>query len=110
MTASTFMLLFSGAVCPWLTALLRRHQWSDDTVRVVAVVVAAAAFILGQAMDGVLSWPLTGDFFVGLAAAVGLQQTGYALYKRATPNAMDRVESIGNQPQPPDAPEGWTRV
>lgn len=110
MDASTFMLLASGALCPWLTALLRRNNWSDDTVRVVAVLVAALCFILGQFADGVLSWPLSSDFFVGLAAAVGLQQVGYTVYKRATPNAMDRVESIGNQPQPPDAPEGWTRV
>lgn len=94
MTASTFMLLFSGAVCPWLTALLRRHQWSDDTVRVVAVLVAAAAFVLGQAMDGALSWPLSSDFFMGLAAAVGLQQVGYSVYKRATPSAIDKVEKL----------------
>lgn len=88
------MLLFSGAVCPWLTALLRRHQWSDDTVRVVAVLVAAAAFILGQSLDGALGWPLSGDFFVGLAAAVGLQQTGYALYKRAAPEVMRKAEDL----------------
>lgn len=88
------MLLFSGVVCPWLTALLRRHQWSDDTVRVVAVLVAAAAFILGQALDGVLGWPLSSDFFVGLAAAVGLQQVGFSVYKRAAPNAMDKVERL----------------
>lgn len=94
MTATTFMLLFSGAVGPWLTALLRRQQWTPDTVRVVAVAVAALCFIAGQAADGVLVWPLSGDFLTGLAAAVGLQQIGFNVYQRATPNAMDTVEKL----------------
>lgn len=94
MSATSFMLLMSGAVCPWLTALLRRHNWSDDTVRVVAVLVAAFCFIAGQFADGVLAWPLSGDFFVGLAAAVGLQQMGYSVYKRAAPVTLDKVEKL----------------
>jgi uncharacterized membrane protein YiaA len=93
-TVTAFMLLVSGGLSPWLVALMRRHSWSDDTVQVVALVVSAACYILGQWGDGLLAWPLSGDFLVGLAAAFGLNQGGYYLTKRVAPNAMDKVEKL----------------
>lgn len=94
MSSTEFMLLVSGAVSPWLVALLRRHNWSDDTIQIVAVVVSAACFVLGQLADGALHWPLSSDFLIGLAAAFGLQQAGYMGYKRVAPTTLSKVEKL----------------
>lgn len=94
MTSTEFMLLVSGALSPWLVALLRKHNWSDDTIQIAAVIVSAACFIFGQLADGALHWPLSSDFLIGLAAAFGLQQAGYQGYKRVAPNVLSKVEKL----------------
>ena len=94
MTSTTFMLLAAGVVGPWLVAFLRKHNWSDELVVVVAAVVSLVCFLFGQFADGVLMWPPSQDFWLGLAAAFGLNQAGYRVAKRAVPAAMAKVESL----------------
>jgi hypothetical protein len=94
MTSTQFMLGFSALVGPWLVALMRRHNWSEDLVTVTAVLVSFACFIFGQFADGVLTWPLSGTFWLGLAGAYGLNQGGYALTKRVAPTALESVERL----------------
>ena len=94
MTVTQFLLLFSASAGPWLVALMRRRSMSDDLVRAGAIVFAALCFVVGQFADGALSWPLTSDFLTGLAAAVGLQQVGYSVYKRVAPDALQKAEEL----------------
>ena len=94
MSATVFMLIVSGVVSPWLVALMRKHKWSRDLTVVVAVVVSFACFLFGQFADGALTWPPSSDFWLGLAAAFGLQQGGYAVSKRVAPAQMQQVEDL----------------
>lgn len=92
MTASQFMLLFAGIASPWLVALLRKHNWSSDLVVLVAGLVSLLCFLAGQLMDGALTWPPSQEFWLGLAAAFGLQQSGYYVTKKVAPAALLWVE------------------
>jgi len=84
----------SASVGPWLVALMRKRSMSDDLVRAGAILFAGLCFVAGQFADNALSWPLTSDFLTGLAAAVGLQQAGYAVYKRVVPDALQKAEEL----------------
>lgn len=94
MSATAFMLVFAGIAGPWLVALMRRHSWDGDLVTVVAVLFSFLCFIAGQIGDGLLTWPLPPNFWLGLAAAYGLNQSGYFVSKKVAPDALRKVEQV----------------
>lgn len=94
MIGATTLLL--SAFSPALVALVRRQTWPKELVVLVSLLIVAAIYVLGQFFDGLLAWPLSGDFWLGLAAAWGVQQTAYWSVKVA-PLLLDVAEQAGNE-------------
>ena len=74
MTALTF--IFS-IISPLFVALLRKPLWPKHLVTMLAAAVVTILYVIGLWLDNALVWPLTNDFWVGLAAAFGSQQFAY---------------------------------
>jgi hypothetical protein len=66
-----------AALSPLLVALLRRCQWPAAVIELLSLGIVAVLYVLGQWLDVALTWPLTSDFWTGLAAAWGIQQAAY---------------------------------
>jgi hypothetical protein len=92
MTATTAIL---AAFSPLLVALVRKLHWPQEVVELGALLIVGGLYVLGQFLDGVLIWPLPEGFWVGLAAAWGVQQLSYKLVWRHTA-AVERLEEVGS--------------
>lgn len=86
---ATIVLL--SAFSPLLVALIRRCQWPQPVVELLSLLIVAIIYVAGQWFDGVLAWPLSSTFWVGLAAAWGIQQGAYKFVFRdtAAANALE---------------------
>lgn len=94
MSATSFMYMFSAIASPWLIALMRRRSWNEDMVTVISVVFAGCTYLAGQVLDQSIGWPPSENFWLGLAATYGLQQSGYEVSKRVAPQRFEKAENL----------------
>jgi peptidoglycan/LPS O-acetylase OafA/YrhL len=79
--ATTFIL---AIISPLAVALVRRCSWPKELVELAAALIVVALVVAGTALDGTLTWPLDGAFWLTLAAAFGAQQAAYKFGWRNT--------------------------
>ena len=92
MTATTFIL---SALSPLLVALVRRCKWPKTVIVLLSLLIVAALYVAGQALDQSLTWPLTAQFWTGLAAAWGVQQASYKFLMRGS-TPIEELESFAD--------------
>lgn len=90
MTATALIL---AALSPLLVALIRQRPWPREIVVFMSLLAVTACYVIGRAFDQALTWPLTSDFWIGLAAAYGSQQLFYQGLRAAAPGALAKIES-----------------
>ena len=90
MNATTLLL---AALSPLLVALIRRCTWPQPVVELLSFVIVLLIFLLGQWLDQALTWPLTETFWVGLAAAWGVQQAAYKFVLRGS-KSIEELEKF----------------
>lgn len=89
-----FTTLLLSALSPLLVALLRRARWPDEVMALLAFAVVAVIYTAGRALDGALTWPLTTEYAIGLAAAFGAQQGVFQLIKRSA--LIENLAAVGD--------------
>lgn len=88
-TATAFLIGLS----PLLLAAIRRCSWSEETMILLAALMVVVLYTTGQYFDGVLTWPLSANFWGGLATCWVAQQASYKLLK---PRVLPPLEKLGN--------------
>jgi len=91
MPATAFLL---AVISPLVVAALRKAAWSQAHTDLAAAVVVIGCYILGQAFDAQLTWPLSGTFWLGLFAAFGVQQA--AVKFAWSDRVLQALEAFGN--------------
>lgn len=91
MTATIFLL---SVFSPLAIAALRSYQWSGRTTAIIAALIIIGLTALGYILDGRMTWPVPGDFWLDLMAFFGSQQAAY-LGLNQTP-IISKLEQVGN--------------
>lgn len=89
--ATTFLL---AVLSPLVVAVLRRTNWSQAHIDLAAAVAVIVCYVLGQAFDQQLTWPLSQAFWFGLFAAFGAQQAAYKF--GWNDRLLQMLEAMGN--------------
>jgi len=90
--ATTFLL---AVISPLVVAALRKATWSQAYIDLVAAIVVIGCYVLGQALDQQLTWPLSQTFWFGLLAAFGVQQAAYKF--GWSDRLLQMLEAMGNR-------------
>lgn len=91
MTATTVII---SILSPILIALIRRQQWSREVIALFSIFAVSCLYVVGKAFDQSLSWPLSGEFWEGLLAALGTSQVSYEVLRSAAPGVLDKMEDV----------------
>lgn len=91
MTATTFII---AVISPFIVALIRRRQWSREVIGLFSIFAVSCLYIVGCAFDQSLSWPLGGEFWEGLLAALGTSGLTYEALRFVAPDALRKMESV----------------
>lgn len=87
--------LVSAFVLPFVIALIKRNQWSENVKRWIAVIVTVLVGIAAGVLFGV---PTPETLAVFVAAVYGAMNVAYALFKSIgiTVNWLDALSDLGS--------------
>lgn len=87
--------LISAFVLPFVIALIKRNQWSENVKRWVAIIVTVLVGIAAGILFGI---PTPETLAVFVAAVCGAMNVAYALFKSIgiTVNWLDALSDIGS--------------
>ena len=87
--------LISAFVLPFVIALIKRNQWSENVKRWVAVIVTVLVGIAAGVLFGV---PTPETLAVFVVAVYGAMNAAYALFKSIgiTVNWLDALSDLGS--------------
>lgn len=97
MGATTLIL---AVISPLVVSLVHDGLGHKKAIELIVALLTITLYTIGAWLDGFLAWPLTQDYYVGLFAAFGIQQTSYGFLKRKPGLLLKRKLAKGTADEP----------